>query len=325
MDSSGDIDYTAPQLAGDTLNVKDRMTKSKSVFGVDTIWEKEMAKLKIIQEQEAEAAALRAAKEALEAKAKAKKKAKKLSTQKAPWELQLDDGDMSAMEMEQAEEPAYKAYDAYVVSPVNRMPILPPQLAYSPDKAIHMPVPDDAPRVRAETQGAIDAWSDSDDDAPKARDKTKGKTKAKPVVSDSDSEEDVPLSKLAKPNVHAARKMESGSESDSEEDVPLSKFRSPSVPVSLAPLALPGENIGAGSLGLHTQGTVPSLTQGVIVHQSKNDEDDDDVPLMLRKNPAAVEAEDDLPLGYKHADAVQRQHAEAWRASMASPPIPAVA
>lgn len=29
----------------------DRMTKSQSVFGVDKIWEREMAKLKIIQER----------------------------------------------------------------------------------------------------------------------------------------------------------------------------------------------------------------------------------------------------------------------------------
>ena len=46
----GNAAGSGPELGPDG---RPRLTKSKSVFGVDTIWEREMAKLKIMQEAEA--------------------------------------------------------------------------------------------------------------------------------------------------------------------------------------------------------------------------------------------------------------------------------
>jgi hypothetical protein len=70
-----------------------------------------------------------------------------------------------------------------------------------------------------------------------------------------------------------------------------------------------------GSLGLETR---------------RHDDDlEDDVPLMVRKTVHLVsnvtgpveDVEDDLPLGYKHADAVVRKNAGQWRQSTVSAPF----
>ena len=58
-----------------------RMAKSRSVFGVDTVWEREMVKLKGIQEAQSKADAEAAAKEA----EKERKKAEKAEKRKSRW------------------------------------------------------------------------------------------------------------------------------------------------------------------------------------------------------------------------------------------------
>jgi hypothetical protein len=267
------------------------MTKSQSVFGVDKIWEREMAKLKIIQEREAKIAAEKAAKEELETKRKEAKEAKKRSKKKKPVEspvMEATEGDSLLAGQEPADG----------ISPIARMSDLPPQLSYSPEKA-----------VRPVTEPEPDAEELADDQSV-----SYGSPDGEPVQSesDSDSEEDVPLSRFARAKTASLRNALVDSDSDSDEDVPLSKLRSPVKTAPTTSASLPATGFGTGSLGLDVQ---PRTDDN---NDDDDDEEEDDIPLALRRSgPANVE--DDLPLGYKHTEAVQRQQAESWRASMASP------
>lgn len=364
IDSSGEIDLNPlnPNISpvkstdqpatgpyGGTTH--DRITKSRSVFGVDTIWEKEMAKLKVIQEAEERAKARREAEEALEGKKKEKKKSKdkdkdrRKSKRKSAVPDVIEMGDQSGRDF----------------SPVPIVNDLPPQISYSPEKApkpqVVDPITDevkdikDVPdldltneregRLRDGDYGDEKEWS-GDEETPLKLDKGKQRAHRQEVsqsptrsmrrevaipTEESDSEEDVPLSRMIKPTRQAQPQPPPAppvEESDSEEDVPLAKLKPPSPSTSLRlPTSTPG--FGTGSLGLETHAPI-----GPLGRNGDGESDEDDVPLMLRKStvrplstangPAMdPEVEDDLPLGFKHADAVVRKNAESWRNNMASP------
>ena len=270
----------------------DRMTKSQSVFGVDKIWEREMAKLKVIQEREAIIAAEQAAKEELEAAKREAKEAKKNKKKKKPVEspildAQEDAGLLAGQEPDSG------------ISPITRMADLPPQLSYSPEKAVK-------PVAEPETVAEV-----LTDDRSIPSEPAEDELDASESDSDSDSEEDVPLSHFARAKSVSLKDAPEDSDSDSEEDVPLSKLRSPARTAPATALSMIPADFGTGSLGLDVQ---PPNDE----NHNDDEEEEDDVPLALRKNaPASVE--DDLPLGYKHAGAAQRQYAESSRASMVSP------
>ncbi|KAL7424309.1 hypothetical protein Q5752_001899 [Cryptotrichosporon argae] len=319
-----------------------RMIKSRSVFGVDHLWEREMDKLKVIQDAEARSRAAREERER-EAQAKADARAKRgrmsmifpasksrVSVLEAGVPESHDEYGADAQPGVQPSQPE--------VSPVARIPDLPPALHYLPETAIPS-TRGIADKINGQRRTASRAglnWDDSDDEEPVRRDKGKGKAKAalpEPARAYSDSDdEDVPLSRLRP--VIAVRQPDE----DSDSDEPLSTIKARSVQSprsgsgSASPaLALPDPTFGLGSLGLDLAPSPRSVSAPVKASANNDaDDDDDDEPLYKRQarvraashaagkstSPAsplsaADEAEDDLPLGWKHVHAAQRQHAEA--------------
>jgi hypothetical protein len=241
-----------------------RMIKSKSVFGVDQIWEREMAKLRAMEEEEARAKAEQAENERLRieaAEAKMRKKEQRKSKGKSrimePALASPERGFPQGSYGDLAGE-AGGAGSVGAISPIRVVPDLPPTLHYSPERA-NTPEVDlgRSPRVatlpRLTTRGAAQGdWSDSSDEedsSPRRRHSGKGKAKAKgqsnpqavataqlaplAVAESEDSEEDVPLSRLPRRNAGTSVpavnliphvNSEEQAESDSDEDVPLSKL-----------------------------------------------------------------------------------------------------
>lgn len=343
---------TEPDLlqAGETDRPGGRMTKSRSVFGVDQIWEREMEKLKVIQEKEAiareEAAARDRAKEekaAQKYKGKGKAEGKKVkgkATEDQTPERPAMHQARSASSFELVSGHASPGFEE--VSPVRPVPDLPPMLHFSPEKAgpvMSQQQGDGSkgmPRRAAATSVHLDDWIDSSDDefgpSSRARASTSDKVAAArapvpAIAEDSDSEEDVPLSRLA-PAVAAGRQSAqlapAAMESDSEDEVPLSKLAAKS-PVTATssnnqPPA-PADEAASGSLGLANVPEPASsggLTAPPPAQAAEQDEGDDDIPLAVRRarteamaalegKTRVEEIEDDLPLGYKHAEAAQRR------------------
>ncbi|ODN87437.1 hypothetical protein L198_07064 [Cryptococcus wingfieldii CBS 7118] len=269
-----------------------RENKSQSVFGVDHIWEREMVKLRQLQEQEARLQKAnqeeRRRKEEEEEGKKKKRKSRAKSKLSEEW---------SREDWEKVDDPA------------KQEPIV---------------------ESLQETASFRESIKERDDNYYIAEGSVAGSpTPEEPVVeedSDSDdSEANVPLSKLANksaslrsPSVQNA----SGSASiiqssasalvveddDSDEDVPLSRLarKSPSVSSSSQPRPPTTSEPLRLSLGSPTPSKSYSEEYGA---------EEDDLPLAIRqaqskglKPPTRAEVvEDDLPLGYKHADVVQRQ------------------
>jgi hypothetical protein len=350
FDENGEVHSSDAPTMG-----KDRMSKSRSVFGVDQIWEKEMAKLKEMQEQEA-----REEKKRIEA---AEEKTRRKAKGKGKWK----EVEITPTDVEPSADPPFREGVVPIaddVSPVRPVSELPPLLQYSPDKAA-IPKPSflEPPQEQEQTRRsgsrlALGDWSDSSDDESglprRARkDRGKGSAKAGPSTpfqmssqanhspikqeanSSSDSEEDIPLSRIAPVagKVTLTRTPEEMDyQADSDEDVPLSKLaiRSPiKSSVSQSDFMPTAPNPTGGSLGLslprpeppHIPNDLPEANQQPRNTGDDNDDDDDDVPLMVRraraqtaasleghlKRPQGDDAEDDLPLGYKHAGAATRQ------------------
>ena len=312
--------------SNDALNstgTRDRITKSTSVFGVDQIWEKELAKLKLRGEEEARMEAEQAARDALEGRKKGKKakgKAKVLPVEK-DLELPVQPAGLTP-----TASPARPQHDLGLglpISPIKRLPDGPPRLSYSPAKV----PPTVIPHLVQERQRAVsshkDGWSSDEDNegntAPKQASRTMSTaaqtgSRIDDRVDDSDSDEDVPLSKLVISGPTPANAPRGLTDDDSDEDVPLSKLatnksissrqsaggskRVSSMEASPT-LDLDTAAFGSGSLGLDIPG-VTSPTAGKTASPADADEDDD-VPLALcRPTPNPEDAEDDVPLGYKH-------------------------
>lgn len=326
---------------GDTDRPGGRMTKSGSVFGVDQIWEREMEKLKVIQEKEAvareEAAARDRAKEekaAQKYKGKGKadgKKDKGKAKEQTPERPSLQQA-RSASSFELVSGHASPGFEE--VSPVRPVSDLPPMLHFSPEKpgpVMSQQQGDGTggmPRRAAATNVNLDDWVDSSDDefGPSSRARASasnglaaGRSPVPAIAEDSDSEEDVPLSRLAPiaAGRQSAQLAPSAMESDSEDEVPLSRLAAKS-PITATSSNGPRPSVGdggpTGSLGLaNVPGPVSTPASG-------DDDGDDDIPLAVRRarteamaalegKTRVEEIEDDLPLGYKHAAAAQRRAA----------------
>ncbi|OCF38289.1 hypothetical protein I317_07953 [Kwoniella heveanensis CBS 569] len=324
----------------------DRIAKSKSVFGVDQIWEKEMSKLRQMQEDERRAEETRRAIE--EAKKLAEEEKKKRKSKKGKGK----DGRLSIMVPDSAEEDSRPVEEVLGISPINRAHDLPPALEFEPEKAppqppSEPPSPEKSPRY-GDNQVAMDGKVENEEEEGPHSKRSSPQQQRLAVVeasdSDSDPDADVPLSRLApprsavsggsKPSLQvparaAVRGRESESVSDSDEDVPLSKLsiRSPATSnISHSNSNAPRLTQPLGSLGLSlptfspTGSGTPSNEQGIGGNEMANegDEDEDDQPLAVKQAKAkglkpitkADIIEDDLPLGYKHAEKAQKQMAE---------------
>lgn len=254
---------------------RQRLPHSKSVFGVDEVWEKEVAKLKIIEERE------KAALEEEEAKERAKeaKRAKKGKKSRK--------GKERAVEPENYDfEPQQELDQAPDISPVKRMPELPPTLQYSPEKAT-IPIDDrqddddQRDRARSSSKLGVGNWSASSDEESDGgrRARRRAPKSVAAAQSESSSEDEVPLSKQF--NL-VSRPAAAESDESSDEDVPLSKL----VPNARVP---PRADLA---------------------------ESDDDAPLGLRHS-APPRDEDDLPLGMQHQNAAQLRYMQQMQMQMA--------
>ncbi|KAJ7228673.1 hypothetical protein GGX14DRAFT_414202 [Mycena pura] len=261
-----------------------RPSNSRSVFGVDTLWEREMTKLKEIEAKEREEDELQRDKEAEEAREntkrgrKAKRKDKPKAREYSPVALTPN-----------ADSPSDSIpVESRIASSPPVLPAITPALRRPP------PVNDDSESEESERAGpsrlqerAPNGWVSSDDeDGPTRRPGTgprfsKGSRKLAPDPRDGDSEEDLPLSATLDRVAQRATQLQL-STPDSDEEQPLS------VLLQKTKLSIPSINFDR-----HSQSNGPH-----------DDEDDDDRPLGLRASSVArsfnsVQGDDDdMPLAY---------------------------
>ena len=192
-----DDDDKVPQ--GLTPSNADRPSKNKSVFGVDTLWEQEMVKLRAIQEQERIDEEKRRKAEEEEARQKAEKEKKKRGKKKGQV---TDQEDRDRLAVGAASEP--------------RISIEPPVL---PDikPTIHRTMPkvdadesdedsdDDGQVLPNQAEASVNWHSDSEGEQPQPngprrttgvgpRSLPQTRQPRQPLRNDSESEEDLPLS-----------------------------------------------------------------------------------------------------------------------------------
>jgi len=368
----------------------ERTAKSRSVFGVDTVWEREMAKLKAIQEAEkkatttAEMERLAREREKIEKadrrRSRFLKSKSMMADPNAPHFDLPNPNRMSLGIPDLAAGPGEKRITMFgdnrlsVLPPGARNSVMPdahgddgeggeprpPTLMFNNDNPDspglgvenwfesssedsdddNIPLSSFNPSVRGSVAGSVRAMS------PQATRNSQGRPPVSPAAirvppppqlpvlatdDDESSDEDVPLSKV-KATAH-----------DSDEEVPLSRIRkggaAPAPKTEGAPedsgpatgstmrlvsnlpdaesadkdkdkpaLSLLPET---SSFGLELQNTLANISPS-----DAKDEDDDDIPLYLRRQKAkeekkkeqtVEEIEDDLPLAWKHANAAQKQ------------------
>ena len=321
FDSNGDLRTTVrDSLAPAGL---DRMTKSRSVFGVDQIWEREMAKLKTMQEEDRVAAEAEAARRAAEdarkgrkKKGKGKEKARDQSLHQPdhqPFEpiilARREEPDTDHLHIQAQDQHHDSAPTLYFLPPTGEIPSLP---SFEPS-----PLPDEMQPKRVGSRMGLEDWADSSDDEGRPLSLMQKSRWSAPAHAEDDSDEDVPLSKIVLSTslgIVTRGLMQAEEESSDDEDgnVPLSQLRKSPVKSPIAggavsrldqPLEL-GSAFGSGSLGLD----IPSETAKATTFPTNENDDDDDVPLLLRRQArqSATPAQDtshpiddDLPLAYK--------------------------
>ncbi|CAE6522548.1 unnamed protein product [Rhizoctonia solani] len=238
-----------------------RVANSKSVFGVDTVWEKEMAKLREMQEQQ------RLDQEAQKAREGEKQKRKLKKGKKGNGKSEVPESSPTAV----------NATDSPSAPELNRLSSAPPTLPNI------TPLNDQAPPAspgesesslpaanhRRRSVATLDAggWfagsSDGEEESDAKRDSG---PRVAPVSGgrDEDSDDDVPLTSI---KVRAPV-------SDDDDDAPLSNLK-PRESVLLPDLKPTSTLDIAGSLGL-----APEPTQ---TKAAKDDDSDDEVPLAIRR------------------------------------------
>ncbi|KAL1730723.1 hypothetical protein EV714DRAFT_272458 [Schizophyllum commune] len=286
----------------------------RSVFGVDTLWEREMAKVKEIEAQEAAEEEERRRKEAEEEarNPKKKKKSKKGKKEQAPGESSLTVNEVSPS--------ASSVADTSPVPDVPRVSAEPPTLPDVPKvlaRGPPRPADDDdessesdedeeaqpAPRKSEDTGNWFAGASDDEGEAgPRRTTGTgprypkKAASQPKPPPQDDDSEEDLPLT--ATLNRAMARQTIAQALDDSEdEDKPLAAVINKKRTTSNAGSALPTFGSEGGLLSKEFDNLLSPKKGG-----DDEDEDEDNQPLGLRASRAIPsiagggEDDDDKPL-----------------------------
>jgi hypothetical protein len=256
----------------------DRMSKSNSVFGIDQIWESEMARLKIRQAQEAEHARIVQEREEEEERRKRERKEKKKDRK--------GKGKMRESDYPPQDQLAVNSVDGNNglmddISPINRVADLPPMLRFSPEKP---------PRAKVQVE------SDSDEDVPLSRIKKGSKSRPASVFPstqqvDSGDDSDVPLSRLRK----------------SKSSAPPSDKPPLSLSTDFAPTLDIGLESATGSLGLNLP--APQSASEMTKPTTEEIGEDDDVPLLLRQahikslapKKESNDDDDDIPLGVRQS------------------------
>ncbi|KAF8639708.1 hypothetical protein AX17_000970 [Amanita inopinata Kibby_2008] len=246
-----------------------RMASSRSVFGVDALWEREMAKLREIQAQEEQDAEDRKKKEEQEEQKRRRKNKKKNSKahEKENSQPEMEVTVTAANEHRASIEPP-------VLPDIKRATRPPPQVAEDDSESADS---DDEIAAHAGTDAG--KWfSDSDSDGPR---RTTGvgprypnKVRHIPKAEDADSEEDLPLSVAVNRAVQRATQLKETDDSDEEKPLSalLQKAKSGLPTINFDPLSAPNAEDDDKPLGLRASRLMNSS------HRSGQD-DDDDQPL----------------------------------------------
>jgi len=275
------------------------MSKNRSVFGVDKLWEHEMARLKEIEaEERAEAEARRRQEEEHEKRRKSKKK-KGRSKGKGVETTSLPDIPSGT-----------RMGSSPPTIPVIQKSILqrPPLVNNESDSGSES---DDDAAPRATNDKAADRWVESsdEDDGPRRipgigsryPSKTKSSAPQLPQLGNESSEEDIPLTVAAHRLVRRASQLEAlAIDNDSEEDIPLSAAAARVVRrVTQFPRNVDDDDddedkplvdvLNRAKLSL------PSVNS-LSFHQSGGDEDEDEQPLGLRASRLPLVSQTSLPL-----------------------------
>ncbi|THV08578.1 hypothetical protein K435DRAFT_641073 [Dendrothele bispora CBS 962.96] len=263
--------------------VTPRGPPNRSVFGVDTLWESEMARLRKMEAEEAEERERQKAQELKPEKDKKRKKKKGGDT------LEVITPEVSPMQSvsapEEPEEPPLSAGPP--VLPAIPQAIRGPPPATADDDSGSEESDSDKPKKKV--QPATNAWhSDSEDEADEGPRRTTGiglryprKDSVSKVQRDGDdSEEDVPLSATVSRAVQRATRL--AAESDSDEDKPLNAL-SNKAKLNIPPINFDSLSLSKGGgdeedednqpLGIRASRLMPSPRSA--------DEDDDERPLGL--------------------------------------------
>ncbi|KAG8746406.1 hypothetical protein FRC10_005117 [Ceratobasidium sp. 414] len=280
-------------------NAQGRVANSKSVFGVDTVWEREMAKLKEAQEMQKLEDEAQQAREDEKQKGKGKKGKGKAGPPASPAVPADAASSLNSPEL-------------------NRMSSAPPTLPTIVPLRDQVPPPASPgesetslpPANRRRSVATLDAggwFAGSSDGEDESGEKRNSRPQIPPASRgrDEDSDDDVPLTQI---KVHAPA-------SDDDEDAPLSSLVRPK---SVLPDLNSGLNLGlAASIGL-----APEPTRS---NEAKTADSDDEVPLAIRrqsimpqspsnKPPADDDDDDEKPLGLRLSQAPnaaqQRRQAE---------------
>ena len=252
-----------------------RMAQTRSVFGVDTLWEREMAKLKEIEEQEKKDQEEARRREEEEEMKKAKKKKKKKG--KGQDSLLDVKGDGST---EVSPSPTSPVASSVSPHPQNEPALslaLPdiPTVTSRKRTVPEPPVDDDSDEESSASEAApsrsialrddlADQWVSDDEKKPTTTPKVDTNTPRINVPANDDSDEDVPLSvTLQRATQKLASPRSQPDDDDSDEDRPLSMMiLKNSVSGSLKLPSSPGESASKSPGG--------------------DKDDDDDVPLGIR-------------------------------------------
>ena len=270
------------------------LPQSRSVFGVDTLWDRELQKLKEIEAQERAELEERRIREREDAERRQRKKKRGKSTlQKTESTVPQSDA-----RLQDISEPRVSSEPP--ILPVIQKPILRrapvadddiPSESESDDDDV--PLGQSLGRI---TDKAADSWVAESSDEDERPIRTAGHGRGE----DEDSEEDLPLTAAAERIAKRATQLPLRlvDDDDDDEDKPLAAVLSGSkIPVSQSKLSLPSFNFDNVSGG----------------RPSTNDDDDDEQPLGLRASrlPAmashaslplmatdGVEEDDDKPLAF---------------------------
>jgi hypothetical protein len=313
------LDFAADPIPGTTVQARPQLGRadsslpnSRSVFGVDQIWEKELAKLQQIQAleraEEEERTRLEAEQQAREEAKVAKKAAKKAKGKNKPL---LDTGlsREQSLNLDGGVSPIIRAPEAPPLLPTVdpfAMPPKPPQLSDSDSDVDQQPFNKSQSRIQ-HSKSQQDWLSDDERQAAAARPRPQPRSKPSNAarnlsrfaaglhVTKSDSEDsDVPLTNAI------ARARQRQQADDSEEDKPLAAVLSNSISTLdfggtlLADVKKPAEHKIA----------MPQPRRALQTTDRGDDDEEDDQPLGLRASRFGLgggESEDEKPLGMRYS------------------------
>lgn len=321
-----------------TLSGNGPDASKKSVFGVDTLWERELAKLREIEEQErieaAEEAKRRAEEDAKRAvKNRKKRKGKMTADERQQQVSSFLAGSTPVPGADRSPQPETLSSEEPTTAPAT--PYVLPEIARATGRRRRPPPPpnddseesdddDDVPTAHKRSMSkdvAADEWiAGSSDEEEGIRQRPRASSGAglvgQPTVSmvaprlpdgdDESSEEDVPLVATIGRAVQRATTRASVADDSSDEELPLTALLDKakvgsSTGAGIGTLKLPDVGASGGKL-------FPEADTG---SDKKDDEDEDDKPLGLRVsrviNPPSAEADpdDDRPLAF-HPEQVRK-------------------